>query len=37
MRPCEHGEGCRLSDITDCGSYVAMLVGSRPSESKYKN
>jgi hypothetical protein len=37
MRPCEHGKGCRLSDITDCGSYVAMLVGSRPGESKYKN
>ena len=37
MRPCEHSEGCRLSDITDCGRYVAMLVGSRATESKYKH
>ena len=37
MRPCEHSQGYRLSDITDCGSYVAMLVGSRANESKYKH
>ena len=36
MRATEHCEGCRLSDVTDYGDYLTILVGSRACESKIK-
>ena len=37
LRPVEHSQGCRLSDVTDCGGYIRFRVGHREDESKYKH
>ena len=37
MRPTEHSLGCRVSDVTDHGGFLTILVGSRVGESKRKN
>lgn len=37
LRPCEHCNGCRFSDLTDHGGFLTLLVGSREGEAKYKH
>ena len=37
LRATEHSHGCRVSDVTDCGGFLTILVGSRVYESKRKD